>query len=84
MKNLVYPVAGLLLSGCAFTPWVNLFGASFPDWLFCLVGAILSTVVIHVVLSKRRSVALLHPLSLSYPSLTILLALLFWLGLFSH
>jgi hypothetical protein len=84
MKNLVYPVAVLLLSGCAFAPSVNLFGAAFPDWLFCLVGAILGTVVVHVVLSKRGSIALLHPLSLSYLSLTTLLALLFWLVFFSH
>lgn len=84
MKNLAYPVAGLLLSGCAFAPSVNLFGASFPDWLFCLAGAILTTVIIHVVLSKRGSVALLHPLPLSYPALTTLLALLFWLVFFSH
>ena len=84
MKNSVYSVIGVLLSGCAFAPSVNLFGASFPDWLFCLVGALLTTVVIHVVLSKRHSIARLHPLSLSYPSLTTLFALLFWLGFFSH
>jgi NADH:ubiquinone oxidoreductase subunit 6 (subunit J) len=84
MKNFVYSVVGLLLSGCAFAPSVNVFGAAFPDWLFCIVGAILATIVVHVVLSKRHSIAWLHPLSLSYPSLTTLFALLFWLGFFSH
>ncbi|HDS1775803.1 TPA: hypothetical protein QEM49_000264 [Pseudomonas putida] len=29
-----------LVDGCSTVPSINVFGAYFPDWLFCIMGAI--------------------------------------------
>jgi hypothetical protein len=72
----------LLLSGCETAPTIAVFGAAFPDWLFCIAGAILATMVVHVILSRRRLVAWLAPVGLSYPLMATMFALLFWLIFF--
>ncbi|WP_230961507.1 YtcA family lipoprotein [Burkholderia stagnalis] len=74
----------LLLGGCVPAPSVVVFGAAFPDWLFCIVFGVLGTVVVHVVLGKRGKRAWLAPLAISYPALAALLAMAFWLLFFPH
>lgn len=79
--------ASLLLEGCAAAPSVAVFGAAFPDWLFCIVGGVLGTAIVHVVLGKRGKRgkrALLAPLAISYPALAAALAMAFWLLFFPH
>jgi hypothetical protein len=76
--------AALTLSGCRMAPSVVLFGAAFPDWLFCMAGGVAATVVVHVVLSAAKRVAVLEPLPLSYPALTAIFAVLIWLLVFHH
>lgn len=82
--NLVSLAASLLLGGCAPAPSIAVFGATFPDWLFSIAFGVLATVAVHVVLGKRRKRAILAPLALSYPALCALLAMVFWLLVFSH
>lgn len=44
-----------LLSSChTRSPSINIVGAYFPDWLFCMAGGVLSTVVIYVYLSSQK------------------------------
>ncbi|AFQ49941.1 hypothetical protein GEM_3550 [Burkholderia cepacia GG4] len=76
--------ASLLLAGCATAPSVAVFGAAFPDWLFCIVAGVLGTAIVHVVLGKRGKRALLAPLAISYPALATALALAVWLLFFPH
>ncbi|MDY7791317.1 YtcA family lipoprotein [Burkholderia ubonensis] len=76
--------ASLSLAGCASAPSLVVFGAAFPDWLFCIVFGVLGTVIVHVVLGKRGKRALLAPLAISYPALCALLAMAFWLFFFPH
>ncbi|MCA8116457.1 YtcA family lipoprotein [Burkholderia cepacia] len=76
--------ASLLLEGCAAAPSIAVFGAAFPDWLFCIVGGVLGTTIVHVVLGKRGKRALLAPLAISYPALAAALAMAFWLLFFPH
>ncbi|KVL22092.1 YtcA family lipoprotein [Burkholderia cepacia] len=76
--------ASVLLGGCAAAPSVAVFGAAFPDWLFCIVGGVLGTAIVHVVLGKRDKRALLTPLAVSYPALATALATAFWLLFFPH
>lgn len=72
----------LLLSGCSTSPSLVLFGAAFPDWLFCMVGGVVAITAIHVTLGKYSLRERIAPLALSYPALTGLLAMLLWLVVF--
>lgn len=76
--------AGLLLNGCTFAPSVNVLGAYFPDWLFCIVAGVSLTVVVHVMLSKRNLERWLAPAALTYPLLTTLFSLGVWLIFFKN
>ncbi|WP_241022032.1 YtcA family lipoprotein [Burkholderia sp. Ac-20353] len=82
--TLVSIAASLLLEGCVPAPSVAVFGAAFPDWLFCIVGGVVGTVIVHVALGKRGKRGLLAPLAVSYPALSALLAMAFWLLFFPH
>ena len=74
-------MAGTLLAGCARAPSLVFFGASFPDWLFCIAGGVLATTVVHALRGGKR-LAWLDPVALTYPVLTTLCSLLVWLIFF--
>ncbi|VWB58707.1 hypothetical protein BLA13014_02604 [Burkholderia aenigmatica] len=82
--TIVSIAASLLLEGCAPAPSVAVFGAAFPDWLFCIVGGVLGTVVVHVVLGKCGKRDLLAPVGIGYPALAAVFAMAFWLLFFPH
>jgi hypothetical protein len=69
-------IASLPLGGCSGAPSIWVFGAFFPDWLFCIAAGVVGTLIVHRVASKRHQVGVLNPLALSYPMLTTLLAVL--------
>ncbi|CAM2168307.1 conserved membrane hypothetical protein [Paraburkholderia sacchari] len=75
-------LATVLLGGCAFAPSIPLFGAAFPDWLFCIVGGITGTVLVHLALSRRGAGSALAPIAISYPALSGLLSMAAWLTFF--
>ncbi len=82
---LCFPCA--LLGGCATSPSIGVLGAFFPDWLFCIVGAIFATTLVHTGL--RTAGLLARPLGrftlpLAYSALTIVLALTSWLIFFQN
>jgi len=64
------------------SPSLVLFGASFPDWLFCIVAGVMGTATIHSLMGKYGVRERLAPLALSYPALAALLAMLLWLAVF--
>lgn len=76
----------VLLNGCAVTPSISVLGAYFPDWLFCIVGAMVTTSIIHAVL--QSSGLFVHwgfrNLPLTYAALTWALALSGWLIFFKN
>lgn len=74
----------LLLTGCSPAPSMVVFGASFPDWLFCLCGGVAGMVAIHLLLRTPEKRAWLAPQLLTYPALTALIAMLTWLLVFPH
>jgi hypothetical protein len=77
------PVLGPVPLGL-IVPSINVLGAYFPDWLFCIVGALLLTIPIRLVLaptSWHRNLE--RPIRLAlYPSLSLLMALLGWVIFF--
>lgn len=87
MRSMVWSLALLsmstvVLGGCAFAPTIPLLGAAFPDWLFCIVGGVAGTILVHLALSRRGAVPALAPLAISYPALSALLAMAAWLAFF--
>ena len=70
------------LSACSNAPSLPVLGAYFPDWLFCISGAVLLSLILHAVLARRGRVDLLAPAVLTYPLLTALVALGAWLLFF--
>lgn len=76
----------LLLGGCATTPSISVLGAYFPDWMFCIVGAIVATGVIHGLMRSGGLLVHFEPryLPLAYAALTTALALASWLIFFKN
>lgn len=65
------------------TPLVNIGGAYFPAWLFCLLAALILFAVLHVVLGRSRFAELLLPPLLMIPVWVTLFSCVFWLLFFS-
>ena len=66
----------------AVAPSVNVLGAYFPDWMFCILGAFLVTFLVHHLL---RAIGVAQRAWLGvYPALAVLLALSFWLVFFQN
>ncbi|WP_075643760.1 YtcA family lipoprotein [Paraburkholderia monticola] len=77
-------LAAPLLSGCVNSPSINVLGAYFPDWLFCIVAGVVLTVVIHLILGRFQANDLIAPAAVVYPTLVTFFALATWLMLFQH
>jgi len=77
-------LAILACSGCSVAPSLPVFGAAFPAWLFCLVGGVIATVIVHIVLHRMKRIATLRPLVLSYPGITAIVAVVIWLIVFAY
>ena len=73
-------------TGFAVSPSLDVLGAFFPDWMFCIVGAVLLTVLMHCFLrsagTARRAGRWIW--LMVYPSLGILFALSGWLLFFQN
>ncbi|MGC4011309.1 MAG: YtcA family lipoprotein [Pseudomonas sp.] len=55
-------------------------GAYFPDWLFCITGGVLLSLLLHGLLARRA--INLGPPVLTHPLLATLLSLIAWLLFF--
>lgn len=77
-------VSVLLETGCAHSPSVNVLGAYFPDWLFCIVAGVVLTVAVHLVLARLPGSGRFGPSAVVYPTLVTLLALVAWLIFFQQ
>jgi hypothetical protein len=80
-------VAAILLSTLAFTacdPIISIAGANFPSWLFCmLVGAVLAPLMRPLLLLSRLEPNV-GPLTIFYPSLIAMLAMIVWVIFFNR
>ena len=80
----VVALAGILASGCTQSPSINVLGAYFPDWLFCILAGVLLTIAFHVLGERGQYGRWFGPPALVYPTLVTLLALVVWLMFFQH
>jgi len=74
--------ACVLLAGCVQSPSMNVLGAYYPAWLFCIVGGVVITVLIRLTLLKFGIEHVLRPPALAYPALVALAAFAGWLLFF--
>ena len=81
-KHMFTACLGLLLSGCSLPPSINVIGAYFPDWLFCMVGGVLAAVLARAVLVCQGMERALGAPVLVYSLLTVCFSLLCWLIVF--
>ena len=76
--------AVIFIAGCSGSPSLNVLGAYFPDWLFCIVAGVVLTVIVFIVLKRLGVDDLLWPSALVVPTLVTFLSLAVWLMLFNH
>ncbi|EPG8535990.1 TPA: hypothetical protein MDZ34_004803 [Klebsiella aerogenes] len=71
-----------LLSGCSLPPGINLVGAYFPAWLFCLLGGVISASCVYLVIRHSR----IQPSAawLFYLSLALFMTFTIWLLCFRY
>ena len=74
----------LLLGGCQMAPSQVIFGTSFPDWMFCMLGGVTLTMLTHSVLRKSEKLDWLAPLPVSYIATTIIYSVLIWIYAFQR
>jgi hypothetical protein len=79
-------MTGVLFWASAIVPSIAVLGAFFPDWMFCIAGAVLLMVIVHYALRAtgltrgpgRRGWLLV------YLALGTIFALSFWLAFFQN
>lgn len=76
--------AVLPIAGCTYAPSINVLGAYFPDWLFCIVAGVMLTVFAYVILKRTRYSDRAQPAAVVYPALMMSLSLVVWLVFFQH
>jgi YtcA family len=77
-------LASMFVSGCSRSPSLNLLGAYFPDWMFCILAGVLLTILFHLIAQRTHIGRWFGPAALVYPALVTLLALVVWLLFFQH
>jgi hypothetical protein len=75
---------GVLLAGCAKAPSINVLGAYFPDWMFCISAAIVLCLALNAAARARGWLVGVpgHLLAVAYAALATLFSLVGWLIFF--
>ena len=68
----------VLLTACSGSPSLGVLGAYFPDWLFCVVGGVVLTAVVHVFSYRHGYGGWLTPPAIVYPALSVLFSIVLW------
>jgi hypothetical protein len=69
----------LVLAPCAAcAPLVDVAGAFFPAWMFCILVGVTATALLRQLFARMRLEASLGPLLLIYPSLAAAISLAVW------
>ena len=72
----------LVLSGCSFSPSINIMGSYFPAWIVCCVVAIGVTASAHALFTRWKLLDELWPLPLLYLGLVCFVSCSLWLIFF--
>ncbi|MFY1664368.1 YtcA family lipoprotein [Pseudomonas sp. Pseu.R1] len=83
IPSLTIATSSLLLVACSNGPSVPVLGAYFPDWLFCIVGGVLFSLLFHALVNRYGASQWWGPSAITQFLLTTIVALSAWL-LFFH
>lgn len=73
-----------LAGGCSYAPSLNVLGAFFPGWLFCMTGGLFATLIVRALLIRAGLAERLRPLVILYPTLMALFTMIGWLIFFRN
>jgi hypothetical protein len=76
-------LAPLCLAGCSASPSISVFGAYFPDWMFCFLGGLLLTFMVRAALARLQRESVLGPPAIAWSALLTLFSLSIWLLFFN-
>lgn len=72
-------VITISLTGCnSLAPSINILGAYFPDWLFCITGGSVTTALVYVMLNHKGRSEWLTPYILVFPMLITVFSISYW------
>ena len=74
----------LTVSGCSYSPTLNLLGSYFPAWMLCAVVGIAAAVIIRQILGAAGVNEYVVAPLLTYAGLALSATLLAWLFWFGH
>ena len=74
----------LAVSGCSYSPTLNLLGSYFPAWMLCAVLGIVAAVIIWRILAIAGIAEYVIAPLLTYAGLALSATLLVWLLWFGH
>jgi hypothetical protein len=79
------PLAALAIVSCgACDPIVTIAGANFPSWLLCMIVGAMFAAAIRPLLALARLEPHLGPLTIFYPSLIAMFAMIVWVIFFNR
>lgn len=73
--------SSVLMAGCAVSPSLNVLGAFFPDWLFCMMFGLAMTLIVRTAMMRKRREAVAF-LPVVYTTLMVFFSMLFWVVIF--
>jgi hypothetical protein len=74
----------LAVSGCSYSPTMDLLGSYFPAWMLCAVIGIVASVIIRRILAVAGINDYVVAPLLTYAALAVSTTLLVWLLWFGH
>ena len=74
--------ATLTLCGC--DPIITIAGANFPSWLLCMIVGAIVTAIVRTLLAGSRLESQVGPLTIFYPSLIAMFAMIVWVIFFNR
>ncbi|HEX7907611.1 MAG TPA: YtcA family lipoprotein [Paraburkholderia sp.] len=83
-RRIIGVAAAIPVAGCNRSPSINVLGAYFPDWLFCIVAGVVLAIVVYAVLQRLQFADRLGPAAVLYPAFVTFFALVVWLIFFQH
>jgi YtcA family len=82
MARIVAVLPTLTLAAC--DPIVTIAGANFPSWVLCMIAGAIIAALVRPLLVLSRLESHLGPLTIFYPSLIAMFAMIVWIIFFNR
>ena len=82
-KLLILPTT-LLMSGCAYSPTVDVVGSYFPAWMMCIILGLISAIIVRLLLIGFGIYPHLRLKPVIFSCMAVFFTLIIWLGFFKN